>query len=815
MPTTTQPQRPVRVALVAPSRSIGGQTVQADLLLKHWRREPSVEVRLVPVDPPLPRWLAFLERVRFVRTLVRTPIYLAELWAAVGWADIIHAFSASYWSFLLAPAPALVCSRLRRKKTVLHYHSAEARDHLARWRSAIPPLRLADKLVVSSRYLADVFAEFGLAVEVIPNVVDFGQFARRPRRTLRPRLLCTRNFEPYYGVNVVIRAYKEVRRHFPSASLCLVGGGRQEASLRQLVSDLGLQDVQFAGSVPCTEIPRFYDQADIFVNGSRLDNLPVSILEAFASGIPVVTTAPEGMEYVVEHERTGLLCPVDDWRALAENILRLLRNPELADLLAQNAYAASACYQWRAVREQWLEVYCSVLAGDARAQQKQSGRRKEEADEPPGWPRTQEASGQGQPSGALRGRDIICFANDWQGDPLSKKHLMLRLAKDNRILWINSLHNRRPRLARKDARRVAQKLREFVRGLVRVHPNIWALTPLYIPFLRYRWIRSLNRVLLQGQLRLALRRLRFRRPITWTFVPTSAEVVGRLGESCVIYHCVDEFAAFSDAAVDDVRQAEELLLRKADVVLTASQPLWERKRSANKHTWLVPHGVDYEHFRRATLASTPIAPELRTLPRPILGFHGLVADWVDVAVLAEVARRRPHWSLVLVGPIETNVDGLRTLPNVHLLGHRPYAKLPEYLRGFDIALLPFAEGELTHCANPLKLREYLAAGLPVVSAPLPEVARFGTLVRMARTAEDYISQIEALLQQGHTGPSAERSNLVAGESWDQRVKEIEALLEPWLFSASKKGQVVRPANHTAQAEPAGLLSSKPQAEGPH
>ncbi len=396
----------------------------------------------------------------------------------------------------------------------------------------------------------------------------------------------------------------------------------------------------------------------------------------------------------------------------------------------------------------------------------------------------------------LSGRDIICFANDWQADPLSKKHLMVRLAKTNRILWINSLHNRKPRLTRKDTRRVIQKVREFLRGLVCLHPNIWILTPLYVPFLRFARVRRLNRFLLKWQLRFALWRLGFCGPITWTFVPTSADVVGELGECMVIYHCVDEFTAFSDAAVTDVHQSEMQLLKKADLVLAASQPLWERKRVANQHTYLLLHGVDYEHFRRATLTSTLVAPELQCLPRPILGFHGLVADWVDVVLLAELARCRPDWSLVLVGRVETNVGGLQALHNVHILGHRPYARLPEFLRGFDVGLLPFALGDLTHCANPLKLREYLAAGLPVVASPLPEVVRFKGLVRTARTVSDYVEQIELLLKRKLTGPSAERSELIAEESWDRRIEEVSALVESRLSSASLKERTLDVAGQT-------------------
>jgi glycosyltransferase involved in cell wall biosynthesis len=375
----------------------------------------------------------------------------------------------------------------------------------------------------------------------------------------------------------------------------------------------------------------------------------------------------------------------------------------------------------------------------------------------------------------LQGRDIICFANDWSADPLSKKQVMLRLAEQNRILWVNSLHNRRPRLTKKDANRLLQKLRGFGRGSVQVHPNIWVVTPLYIPFMQFSAIRRLNRQLLTTQLKRKLRRLQFRDMISWTFAPTSADVVGTLGERAIVYHCVDEFSAFSDAAAE-VRRCESELLSKSDVVFVCSHELLQKKKASNSRTFLITHGVDYAHFRRATEPGLPVAEELRDLPRPILGFHGLLADWVDLPLIAAIARKRPSWSIVLIGKADTNLGPIAGISNIHYLGHRPYASLPQYLRGFDVALLPFVLSELTISSNPLKLREYLAAGLPVVSAPLPEALRFAPLLRTARTAEEYVEEVERLLATGQTGPSAERSNQVAGEAWENKLEEMASLI---------------------------------------
>jgi glycosyltransferase involved in cell wall biosynthesis len=380
---------------------------------------------------------------------------------------------------------------------------------------------------------------------------------------------------------------------------------------------------------------------------------------------------------------------------------------------------------------------------------------------------------------------MICFANDWYADPLSKKHLMLRFARNRRILWVNSVNNRRPRMASKDFRRVFQKLAEFRQGLVQVQEGIWVLTPLYIPFHGNPVIRELNRKLLGVQIRHALVKLQIRRAITYTFAPTSADVVGSLGEDAIVYHCVDEFSAFSDAGAE-VAERERELLGKADVVLCSAAGLYERKKGHNPHTYLVTHGVDYEFFRKSTCADTPIAQELQSLPKPILGFTGLLADWVDLTLLAELAKRRPEWSIVLIGRSDVDLRVFDGLGNVHLLGHRPYDRLPEFLRGFDVALLPFVNNELTVNANPLKLREYLAAGLPVIASPIPEVARYASLVALANTAEEYEREINAVLKKGESGPSAARSARMASESWDAKVIEIEELLRKANASAASQ-----------------------------
>ena len=361
-PVQKRPAQRLCVCIVAPSlRYVGGQSAQADLLLRHWQNDPDIDISFLAVDPPLPSVLAWAEGIPGVRTILREPIYLWRLWRGLKDADVAHMFAAAYWSFLLAPAPASFLAKMRGARTVVNYHSGEARDHLQRFHSAKFILSRVDKIVVPSGYLVDVFRQFGLSAAAVPNIVDLSQFRYRERNLLRPNLVCTRGFSKYYSVDVVVRAFAEVRKEYPEAKLDLVGNGPLEGDIRKLVADLKLTGVNFAGVASRQEIGKYYDQADIFINASWLDNMPLSVIEAFASGTPVVTTSPECMPYLVEHERTGLLSPVGNEKALAANVIRLLRDPVLADRLAQSARDEARKYIWEAVRDQWLNTYRGLL----------------------------------------------------------------------------------------------------------------------------------------------------------------------------------------------------------------------------------------------------------------------------------------------------------------------------------------------------------------------------------------------------------------------------------------------------------------------
>lgn len=357
------PEKPIRVLLIAPSLGIlGGLSVQANTLLDHLSREPLFEVSFVPHNPRLPGPLRLLQSVKYLRTIVTSLIYCIKLLLTIPKYDIIHVFSASYFSFLLAPTPAIVIARLFGKKVILNYHSGEAEDHLRSWpRTAIPVIKLADELIVPSQYLVDVFSKFGLDAFAVANIID-DRFRFRERRPLRPVFLSNRNLYPLYNVACVLRAFAIIQQRFPEARLIIAGNGSQRPMLESFVRRLNLQHVEFRGWVTPKKMLELYDEADIFLNSSNIDNMPISILDAFASGMPVISTSAGGIRCIVSHEQTGLLVPKNDHEGMAACAIRLLESPELASSLARNAYEECPTYTWAAVRDTWLATYVR-LAG--------------------------------------------------------------------------------------------------------------------------------------------------------------------------------------------------------------------------------------------------------------------------------------------------------------------------------------------------------------------------------------------------------------------------------------------------------------------
>ena len=365
-PSLLSPKQ-LRVCVIAPSLDLyGGQSIQAARLIEGLNREPVIEAELLPINPRLPGLLQRLQRIKYARTVITEIAYLYLLITRLWRFDVIHVFSASYFSFTLAPTPAVLIAKLFGKPIALNYHSGEAEDHLNRWKRSVAPIfRLADRIVVPSNFLVDIFARFGVKAEAISNTVELDRFTFRDRRPLCPVFLSNRNLEALYNVGDILRAFQIVEEQIPDAKLIIAGDGNQREFLKSLAVELGLKRVEFLGAVAPTQMPAVYDSADVFINASLVDNMPLSIIEAFACGLPVVSNSTGGIPYIVAEGRNGLLVPPGDYRALAKKVVSLLENHEKAAGLIEMARKDSQQYTWATVRAKWLHLYSELANAES------------------------------------------------------------------------------------------------------------------------------------------------------------------------------------------------------------------------------------------------------------------------------------------------------------------------------------------------------------------------------------------------------------------------------------------------------------------
>lgn len=383
---------------------------------------------------------------------------------------------------------------------------------------------------------------------------------------------------------------------------------------------------------------------------------------------------------------------------------------------------------------------------------------------------------------------IVAFAKDWHEDPTSNHHVLRELAKTRRVLWLNSLATRTPNLgSARDLGKIARKLREFARGPVNVEHDLWVSTPLVLPLPHSTAARAINRQLLRATIRALRLRLGIGAFELWTFLPSTADYVGMLGEQVAVYYCVDEWSLFSYLDRDATVAAERRLLERVDATFAINHALADAKRAHCPLTYVSPHGVDHALFATALTAAPPA--DLAAITAPRLGFYGTLQTWVDVELIAHLARARPQWSIALIGQQLTDLGPLRALPNVHLLGQRPHAALPAYCAGFDVGLIPYRIDARMAFVNPLKLREYLSAGLPVVSTAVPEVARYAHVpgVHVADSPDAFVAACERALGEGSPAARAQRSAAMATETWAARVAEVARTVDALDHTSRKHG----------------------------
>jgi glycosyltransferase involved in cell wall biosynthesis len=382
---------------------------------------------------------------------------------------------------------------------------------------------------------------------------------------------------------------------------------------------------------------------------------------------------------------------------------------------------------------------------------------------------------------------------------------MRLLAERNHVIWVNYHASRRPRFNLEDARTALSRLYQARRPRRRVASGIDVVSPLLIPCPESSAVRAFNMRVLAARIRAALRRAPDRPMQLWLFTPDAPELIDLLPAERVVYYCVDEFSAFSGFNRELIERLERRTIAGADAVITTSTALFEFRRRRHANTHLIPHGVDVEHFASCErVAPGDVPADVRDVPRPIFGYFGVIGDYVDLELLEAAAGARPDWSFVLIGQaVGVETGPLARLSNVHLLGPKRYELLPRYCRRFDVGLIPFRMNRLTRAVNPIKLREYLAAGLPVISAPMTEVLRYRPAVQTARSVAEFIRAGEAALSFAATTPSEEIRALVASESWQARLADLHVAV---MGGELRTESYVRPKSSSTHSSDAATSS---------
>jgi glycosyltransferase involved in cell wall biosynthesis len=385
---------------------------------------------------------------------------------------------------------------------------------------------------------------------------------------------------------------------------------------------------------------------------------------------------------------------------------------------------------------------------------------------------------------------ILYFGNDWFAENRTSSHHVARwLAGRFRVYYTEASGLRTPHASGRDLKKVFTKIGRFLQGVRPVEEglNLKVRTLVQIPLHRFALVRWFNRFLIISTLRWLMWREGIRRPILWLVPPHLPFLLGRLDEQLSVYYCIDDYAAFPHVDPDAVRAMDDETTRKADLVFVASDTLLEGKLRLNPNTHLSPHGVDVDHFARARDASVAVPSDIANLPRPVIGFHGLIESWIDLELVDFLATARPEWNFVLIGRVAVPDDQVPRRPNIHFLGKKPYDELPAYGKKFDAAIIPYRLTQQVLHANPLKLREYLAMGTPIVAVSTPEIDKFADVVEIARSREEFLAHLDGVLAKP-PNPQGVRLSMerVRSSSWHARLSEVLSVVDGCLEKPLEK-----------------------------
>jgi glycosyltransferase involved in cell wall biosynthesis len=380
----------------------------------------------------------------------------------------------------------------------------------------------------------------------------------------------------------------------------------------------------------------------------------------------------------------------------------------------------------------------------------------------------------------LTDTSFIVFSDDWGRHPFSCMHLMNKFLYNNRILWVNTIGMRYPRFTLYDLKRATEKISCWFSteevAPVELPKNLTIINPPMIPYNNIPFIRLWNRHSVVSKIKAAMSRLEFRNPIVIITVPNATDYLGFLGERLAVYYCVDEFAEWPGVARQLVIEMETALLRKVDLIVAVSDELAQHKKTSLGPTRLLTHGVDIQHFAKVgSISSGDSIPFFDTITGPVIGYFGLFDARTDQQLLEHLLVTHPEWNVVILGRSVVDMKSLQRYKNFFHHGPVPYDELPNWASKFDVCIIPYVMNKLTANINPLKLKEYLATGKPIVSTPLPEAVKFANVIRIGQNHNEFIKQVEIELTQHHKPELQLRA--VVGEDWGDKAEQFSGWIE--------------------------------------
>lgn len=368
---------------------------------------------------------------------------------------------------------------------------------------------------------------------------------------------------------------------------------------------------------------------------------------------------------------------------------------------------------------------------------------------------------------------ILYFGNEWGADNrTSSHHIAKRLMRDNKLIYIECPGLRAPQLTIRDVKKVFNKVFQIFKKKRVINSESFVKTLYQIPFHGVPFLKTINKHLLVWQVKKIYKVNNLVDPVLWFVVPHVSYIVDEVKSKCRVYYCVDDYIELPGVNKKLITYLDNKISTLCDVLFVTSEPLYEKKKSYGDKVFLSKHGVDYEHFNAVISQDLETPDDVKDIKGPVIGFFGLIEEWIDLDLIEYLAKKRKDLCFLFIGRTAVDVTKLAELDNVRFIGSVDYEVLPAYSHVFDVGLIPVKTNELIRNFNPLKLREYLAMGLPVVSVYFPEIDEFDKYVYVSNEYDEFLEKIDIALNNNSIDNKNERASSVESSSWENRYKRV-------------------------------------------